>query len=103
MRARQKERNKFNDKMREVITFVKNKDLRWQHFLAEEAAIKEAKKREIEEAKEEKRQMEKERLLKYREELAEQNRILEEEAEVEEIIVDEFECGPCKKTFKKEG
>ena len=47
--------------------------------------------------------MEKERLLKYREELAEQNRILEEEAEVEEIIVDEFECGPCKKTFKKEG
>jgi hypothetical protein len=35
--------------------------------------------------------------------LAEQNRLAEEDAEVEEVFVDEFECRPCKKTFKKEG
>jgi len=47
--------------------------------------------------------MEAERLKKYREELAEANRRAEEEAEIEEVFVDEFECAPCRKTFKKEG
>jgi hypothetical protein len=42
-----------------------------QMFIAEEAAIKEAKRREIEESKEAKRQFEAERLKRYREELAE--------------------------------
>ena len=36
-------------------------------------------------------------MRKHREELAEQNRRMEEEAEVEEIYVDEFRCEPCKK------
>ena len=62
-----------------------------------------AKQREIEEAREQKKQFEAERLKKYREELAEQNRQAEEDAEVEEVFVDEYECRPCKKTFKKEG
>lgn len=74
-----------------------------QTFLMQEHAAKEAKRRELEEAKELKKQFEAERLRKYREELAEQNRLAEEEAEVEEVFVDEFECRPCKKTFKKEG
>ncbi len=47
--------------------------------------------------------MEADRLKKYREELAEANRRAEEDAEVEEIVVEEFECAPCRKTFKKEG
>lgn len=42
-------------------------------------------------------------MRKYREELAEENRRLEEEAEVEEVVVDEYECAACKKTFKKQG
>lgn len=42
-------------------------------------------------------------MKKYREELAEANRRAEEEAEVEEVVVEEFECGPCRKVFKKEG
>ncbi len=62
-----------------------------------------AKQREMEEAREQKKQFEAERLKKYREELAEQNRLAEEEAEVEEVFVDEYECRSCKKTFKKEG
>ncbi len=74
-----------------------------QTFLLQEHAQKMAKQREMEEAREQKKQFEAERLKKYREELAEQNRQAEEDAEVEEVFVDEYECRPCKKTFKKEG
>lgn len=91
-KARNKERGKFNDKIRDLLYHMKQKDLRYQQFLSEDLAIKEAKMREIEEAKEEKRKFEAERLRIYREELAEQNRKLEEEASEEEIFVDEFEC-----------
>ena len=89
--------------MRDLLYFIKQKDQRMQMFIAEEASIKEAKRREIEETKEAKRAFEAERLKRYREELAEQNRRAEEEGEVEEVFVDEFACEPCKKTFKKEG
>ena len=74
-----------------------------QTFLLQEHAQKMAKQREMEEAREQKKSFEAERLKKYREELAEQNRQAEEDAEVEEVFVDEYECRPCKKTFKKEG
>lgn len=82
---------------------MKVKDHRYQQFVAEDIAVKEAKKREMEEAREAKKEAERERLRKYREELAEQNRKAEEEAEIEEVFIEEFECIPCKKTFKKEG
>lgn len=47
--------------------------------------------------------LESERLRKYREELAEQYKRDEENCEYEEVVVDEFACEACRKTFKKEG
>ena len=64
---------------------------------------KKAKQAELEAAKEEKRAFEAERLRKYREDLARQNAKAEAEGGYEEVFVEEFECQPCKKKFKKEG
>lgn len=106
-RARNRERTKFNDKVRELIAFVKSKDPRWAQFQEEDRRAKEAYRHAQEEERRVKREEETEKLRIYREELAEFYRKEEEEAilrgDVEEVIEEEFRCQMCKKSFKKEG
>lgn len=69
--------------------------------------MKEAKRKELERIKEEKRLAEAERLRLHRIEIAEQYAREEEEAiergDFEEVLIEEFRCEICNKTFKKEG
>ena len=106
-RARNRERTKFNDKVKDLVDHVRNKDPRWESYQAEDQAIRDARRREQEEERRVKREEDAEKLRAYREELAEFYRKEEEEAElrgdIEEVIQEEFRCGMCKKTFKKEG
>jgi len=105
-KARQKEKNKFNDMMRDLITHIKKLDNRLQGYLLQEAKAKEQKRREEEHRKEEKRLAEAERLRIYREERAAYYAKQEEQAiengEFDEVLVEEFRCQICKKSFKKE-
>ena len=106
-RARKREQNKFNDKVKELVTHVKRLDPRWQAFQAEDQQAREERRRQIEEEKRLKSAQEAERLRQYREDLAEFYRKEEEEAllrgEVEEVVEEHYRCQPCKKSFKKEG
>lgn len=65
-KARNKERTKFNDKMRDLLAHIKTKDPRWIRFQAEERRIKEERRREQEEEKRIKNEKETERLRQYR-------------------------------------
>lgn len=106
-RVRNRERLKFNDKMNDLILHVRGKDPRWKAFQAEEAAIRNARKREQEEERKIKHEEDTEKLRAYREDLAEFYKKEEEEAllrgDIEEVFEEEFRCGMCKKSFKKEG
>ena len=106
-RARNRERTKFNDRVKDLVEHVRNKDPRWESYQAEDQAIRDARRREQEEERRVKREEDAEKLRAYREELAEFYRKEEEEAElrgdIEEVIQEEFRCGMCKKSFKKEG
>ena len=106
-RARNRERTKFNDKLHDLVNHIRNKDPRWEAYQAEDKAARDARRHAQEEEKRLKNEQEAERLRVYREELAEYYRKEEEEAEmrgdVEEVILEEFRCGMCKKSFKKEG
>ena len=106
-RARNKERNLFNEKIRELIAHVRSKDPRWTSFQEEDRLAREQRRQEIEEEKRLKREQETEKLKQYREELAEHYRKEEEEAvlrgDIDEIFEEEFRCQTCKKSFKKEG
>ena len=106
-RARTKERNRFNDKVQNLVNHVRKLDPRYQSFQAEENAARLARKHAQDEEKRVKREQEAERLRVYREELAEFYRKEEEEAilrgDVEEVFEEEFRCQVCKKSFKKEG
>ena len=104
-RARNRERNKFNDKVRDLLEHVKSKDPRFKAYQAEDKRIREERKRQQEVARAQKEAEHEERLRRHREELAEHNRKLEEEAElhgeVDEVIEEEFVCRLCKnKSFK---
>ena len=106
-RARNKERNRFNDKVRDLISHIRRLDPRYQSFQAEDNAARLARKHAQDEEKRLKREQEAERLRVYREELAEFYRKEEEEAilrgDFEEVFEEEFRCQVCKKSFKKEG
>ena len=106
-KERNKERRKFDDKLRDLIEHVKKLDPRYQRFQDEDAAEKRAKKEAHDLKKREKSDAEAERLKKHREEMKEYYRKEEEKAkargEIEDVYVEEFGCNICKKTFKKEG
>lgn len=95
-RARNRERNKFNDKVRELLEHVKRQDPRWTAFQEEDMRAREARRRAQEEERRIKREEEAEKLRVYREELAEYYRKEEEEAilrgDFEEVIEEEFRC-----------
>ena len=106
-KARNKEKNAFNDKVRDLLSHVQRKDPRWEAFTSEDRAARDAYRREANAKKAEDAAAAEEKLKKYREELAEYYRKEEEEAlmrgDVDEVFEEEFRCGICKKSFKKEG
>jgi DnaJ family protein A protein 5 len=70
-KERQKERNKFNDMVRELIDKLREKDPRYKKYILIQQQEKEEKRRKLEEEKAAKRAVEAERLRQYREERAE--------------------------------
>lgn len=87
-KERNKERNRFNAKVRELIAHIRQKDSRMQRYTQEDIMVKRAKQAEIEAAREAKRSAEAERLRKYREDLAKQNAKAEAEGDFEEVFVE---------------
>ena len=106
-KERAKERQKFNDTVRELVLKLQDKDPRYKKFILVQQQEKEGKRKKMEEEKALKRAEERERLHVYREERAAQYAKEEDEAiargDFEEVIIDEFLCEICNKKFKKEG
>ena len=85
---------------------MQKRDPRYQKFKLAEQREKEAKRQKQEEEQAAKRAEDLERIRKYKEEIAERYRQEEEEAlargDFEEVTVEEYRCGVCKKVFKNE-
>ena len=106
-KERNKERRKFDEKIRDLLAYVKREDPRYARYQEEDLKIKQAKREEAERKKKAQQKADAERLKRYREELAEHHKQEEQEAlergDYDEVVVEEFECKICRKTFKKEG
>ena len=106
-RVRNRERVKFNDKMNDLIAHVRGKDPRYKRYMAADQAVRDARRHELEEERRLKHEEDTEKLVAYRLELAEFYKKEEEEAllrgDIEEVFEEEFRCGMCKKSFKKQG
>lgn len=105
-KERTKERKEFNDQVIQLLEFVKKRDPRYQKFKMQEQRDKEMKRLQQEREKEKKRLEDQERMRQYREEIAKRYAEEEEEAlrsgDYEEVVINEFHCAVCKKTFKNE-
>ena len=106
-RERNKERAKFNDKVHDLVAHMKKHDIRYEKYVEADRAERRRKQQEEERIKQERQEAEAEAKRKYKAELAEYYQKMEEEAilrgDFDEVIVEEFACQLCKKTFKKEG
>lgn len=106
-RERNKERAKFNDKVHDLVAHMKKHDIRYEKYVEADRAERRRKQQEEDRIKQERQEAEAEAKRKYKAELAEYYQKMEEEAilrgDFDEVIVEEFACQMCKKTFKKEG
>lgn len=93
--------------VRELVDKIKEKDYRYRKFQLAVQQERDAKKKQVDEEKQAKLEVERERLRKYREDLAIQYQKEEDEAiargDFDEVFVEEFRCEICKKTYRKEG
>ena len=105
-KERQRERVGFNDEVRKLVEHIKDKDYRYQKFVLKVEAEKAAKRQKIDDEKEAVRQVHAERMRIHKQEIADQLAKQEaydlEHGNIEEVVVEVFECNMCKKSFKSQ-
>lgn len=117
-KERLKEKKKFNDLVKEIVSFVKKRDPRYQKYIKKKTEEDEIKLKEKQERTEREKKEKQELLKQYKEEMAKkyaeeyeelkkhkttEDEIFHNEKKEEDDDEEEFYCKVCSKDFKSKG